>query len=794
MGACVKSHHKAYQCILACIVLSITLLPAGLAQAYAQDDEAVGLGDAAEQVVGESAQEDTGLSTDAGGVSPSQSSEESSQSGVDSVMRDQSQAESTEAELSQLGGSATQDLTGWYSPDDGETYCWYDHGTRRTTAGWKVTGLVPGGGSGGLQRYWLGADGVLARDRLVDPAEGHGAWWAYATSSGAVVRGRLKVGSSVYLANNDGRLAGPGWVVSSAYGQGLQRYYVDPEAHACVVGYSADGWPHYTTEQGHVLRGRLKVGDATYVADNNGRITSATGVDLYMTSTGPRTYPNYANWYDKPNPFSAPSFSEVSSLYPAFSAFSGAGGIYIPGLVLTNLGLDYCDVMIPQGICATDRYLIVSAHCSGGKLVSTIANGELSAQGGNATLLASLRKNHLHAKGSGHTHDSVLYVIDRQSGTYLKTIDISGLPEAAKHMGGITADDTSLWLATSSSLSKEGLAREARLPLSVIDEAVSNPRDCVTIKLDQLEFVALQDTSPVMREASFNVWHDGKLWVGDFYTSKLACMTPTTVGGKTALVAEGIYDIPPETQGATFVESEGRSYLLLNASYGRRNTSRTYLYDITDGIGSLERSAARTMWLPPMLEEGCTWDGLVYQLFESGSTFYSAVDGESQSMRTSLIVDQICIGDVPSILTASTDEPELTGAPYLTQVILAASMDVRVYNDVGTLVCVVENGEVDQDSLGVSVDAHVEDGQTVLELSDDISYSLRLTQGGEQGPSQLGVGEGHAGQEVVVQSLDEDGTVVSSRVLPNLEFDETGVCELHVGAAVGTADLTSRLG
>ena len=88
----------------------------------------------------------------------------------------------------------------------------------------------------------------------------------------------------------------------------------------------------------------------------------------------------------------------------------------------------------------------------------------------------------------------------------------------------------------------------------------------------------------------------------------------------------------------------------------------------------------------------------------------------------------------------------------------------------------------------------MEDGQTVLELSDDISYSLRLTQGGEQGPSQLGTGQGHAGQEVVVQSLDEDGTVVSSHALPNLEFDETGVCELHIGAAVGTADLTSRLG
>ncbi|MBM6817731.1 hypothetical protein H6A23_11340, partial [Olsenella uli] len=59
----------------------------------------------------------------------------------------------------------------------------------------------------------------------------------------------------VYLADNDGRLAGPGWVVSDAYGQGLQRYWVDADAHAAVEGYSEDGWAHYTTEEGYVLRG-----------------------------------------------------------------------------------------------------------------------------------------------------------------------------------------------------------------------------------------------------------------------------------------------------------------------------------------------------------------------------------------------------------------------------------------------------------------------------------------------------------------------------------------------------------
>ena len=568
---------------------------------------------------------------------------------------------------------------------------------------------------------------------------------------------------------------------------------MDPSAHACVVGYSIAGWPHYTTEQGYVLRGRLKVGKITYFADNNGRIISTTGGGIYQTSTGRRTYPNHANWYGKPNPFSAPSLSEVARLYPAFSAFSNAGAYDIPGLVLTNLGMDYCDVMIPQGICATKNYLIISAHCSGDLLVSTIADGKLATQGGNATLLASLRKNQLHALGTTHTHDSVLYVIDRQSGTYLKTIELTGLPEAAKHMGGITTDGTSLWLVTSSSLSGDGLVREARLPLSVIDKALSSPDDCVAVTLGQLEFVPLRGTDSAMHEASFNVWYGGRLWVGDFYTSKLACLKPGTSNGKSTLTAERIYDIPPETQGAMFVESGGRKYLLLNASYGRRNTSRAYLYDITGGIGSLARSAARTMWLPPMLEEGCVWDGRVYQLFESGSTFYSTVDSDNQGMRTSLIVDQICIGSVSSVLSASTAQPKLTGAAYLTQVILSSSLDVQVYNDAGTLVCVVEDGMVDPNSLGVSVDARVEDGKTLLKLSDDVSYSLRLTRGDGRDPSRFGAGEEPDGGDVVVQACDEQGSVTSSQTLSDLVFDEAGACELHIGASMGATELADRL-
>ena len=143
-----------------------------------------------------------------------------------------------------------------------------------TSTGWWVTSSL----GQGLQRYWLNS-GKLALSTLIDPALGHGAYWAYTRPEGYVVRGRWTDPSTgyVYLANNDGRLEDPGWVVSSSYGQGLQRYWVDAKAHAAVPGYSKDGWAHYTTSSGYVLRGVSILGDGTfYRANNDGKVLDST--------------------------------------------------------------------------------------------------------------------------------------------------------------------------------------------------------------------------------------------------------------------------------------------------------------------------------------------------------------------------------------------------------------------------------------------------------------------------------------------------------------------------------------
>ncbi|MCH3968032.1 MAG: hypothetical protein LKE50_05335 [Atopobiaceae bacterium] len=174
---------------------------------------------------------------------------------------------------------------------EGSRWYYYDASGSRAS-GWVVNSTFK---TYGLQRYWLDTTTkALASSELVKASEA--GYWAYATRYGYVVRGRYTEGGVTYLADNDGRLESPGWHVSSAYGQGLQRYYVTAAKHGCVTGYSTAGWAHYTTPAGYVLRGAATCADgARRIADNDGRVqasgwlvTSAFGQGLqrYWLSGG----------------------------------------------------------------------------------------------------------------------------------------------------------------------------------------------------------------------------------------------------------------------------------------------------------------------------------------------------------------------------------------------------------------------------------------------------------------------------------------------------------------------------
>ncbi len=172
--------------------------------------------------------------------------------------------------------------TGWNNID-GKWY-WYDEGASEAKTGWLVTDqAIPGGTSEGLQRYWLGeedAGGSVVTNLFEAIIDGVSSWF-YGTDEGYVVRGKYvdPETGNIYLADNEGRLAGGaegGWYVSDEYGDGLQRYWIDPESHAAKAGYSTDGWAHYTTDDGYVVRGKVsyEADGKTYVliADNEGEL------------------------------------------------------------------------------------------------------------------------------------------------------------------------------------------------------------------------------------------------------------------------------------------------------------------------------------------------------------------------------------------------------------------------------------------------------------------------------------------------------------------------------------------
>lgn len=186
---------------------------------------------------------------------------------------------------------------GWHA----EGIAWYaaNRSPAKINGFWLVTSAW-----GSEERYWIDENASVAKSRLVRPSEGSG-YLAYATSSGAVVRGVSDAGNGLaWVADNDGRLlTGSGWVVTGEFDNGtLQRYYAVNQGEYALArtGYfSVDGSRYYgIPSKGYVARGQYWLGDGTYItADNDGRITGSGKIAIRrrMYSSldhGPKTAAN----------------------------------------------------------------------------------------------------------------------------------------------------------------------------------------------------------------------------------------------------------------------------------------------------------------------------------------------------------------------------------------------------------------------------------------------------------------------------------------------------------------------
>lgn len=172
----------------------------------------------------------------------------------------------------------------WVKTSDGSSYSWYDSNGNIQNSGWVVTSVrFDGSDTGSLRRYWIDSStNSVVFSQVVDVSwtdKGGTVYGStYATDNGWVATGKYSVEDIkgrvlTYLADEKGKLEEAGWVISEAYDGGMQRYYVDGDSHACVEGFSEDGYAHYTTENGYVTRGGYKASDGSmYYADNDGRL------------------------------------------------------------------------------------------------------------------------------------------------------------------------------------------------------------------------------------------------------------------------------------------------------------------------------------------------------------------------------------------------------------------------------------------------------------------------------------------------------------------------------------------
>ena len=143
--------------------------------------------------------------------------------------------------------------------------------------GWLVTSDF----GQGLQRYWL-SEGKVATSRLVSASEA--GYNAYAQADGRILRGKLRYGNGMLVADNDGRLAWTtgdgGWVITADYDGSMQRYWIDDSPGdglkgARIGSFTVAGQNYYgRDDQGYVVRGEWAAPNGTvYYGDNDGVVT-----------------------------------------------------------------------------------------------------------------------------------------------------------------------------------------------------------------------------------------------------------------------------------------------------------------------------------------------------------------------------------------------------------------------------------------------------------------------------------------------------------------------------------------
>lgn len=286
-----------------------------------------------------------------------------------------------------------------------------------------------------------------------------------------------------------------------------------------------------------------------------------------------------------------PFINKVSNYVPP-RTWDGKDAI-VPGLVTTKSynfstqKFDTAHAMTPQGITIAGKYLLITAY-----------DGE-------------------------HKHASVIYVLDKKTGEYIKTIQIKGKP----HLGGIAYDPVAknIWITGSMG----GTSALMSFSLKALKEY--NDKTHIPIKYNN------QISIPTIQRASALTYYDNQLFVGFFNMygrGRVAAYSISRSGKNKGTITNneikavtgevswsdpaGEASMDKQIQGIAIYDDK----IFLSQSYGSGD-SKLYIFPSTAMNALDEKNAEKVIDMPPYLEQITAYKGQLLCLFESGSKIYA---------------------------------------------------------------------------------------------------------------------------------------------------------------------------
>ncbi len=303
----------------------------------------------------------------------------------------------------------------------------------------------------------------------------------------------------------------------------------------------------------------------------------------------------------------------LSSLYPEQSCV-------IPGLQQTKVGEDeYCNTMVPQGVCVAERYLLVSAYDSAYKIKE---------------------KSKYYRAYNHERHQSVIYVLDKNTKEYLTTLILSG---STCHVGSLAYndDDSLLYVADSDN------NFVWKLDIQQIKDAVRDSN------MNNMDFCLLEmkDYFEVDNRPSALCYYQKRVYVGECadnfsnsFNNRMFVYKPDGMR-----LEERTIQLPYYTQGVAFADVDGDTYMLVSGSRGRYITSTLHVYlvdKIEDDI-SIKEKIGEVIY-PNMSEDIDIRGDFLYSCYESACNFYHMpLDGGGRSYNP---IDRIMVNSVETIV------------------------------------------------------------------------------------------------------------------------------------------------